>query len=108
MEKLNKLETNNESKKVQKKNGPFCFLMWIFKVEIIILVIVLIIKYIPGKTKFIIKYNIDKNFSYVNSNQESQEITKIEEAIEKNKSLSDEEKEIINNDLKTEMLENLK
>ena len=104
MNELNNAEINNRNKKVQKNNGPFCFLLWIFKVEIIILTIVLVIKYIPDKTKFIIKYNIEKNFSYANSNQE---ITKIEEAIQNNKSLSSEEKEIISNDLKTEILENI-
>ena len=107
MEQFNNSEVNTNNKKVQKNNGPFCFLVWIFKVEIVILLVLLIIKCIPDKTKFIIKYNIEKNFSYSSLNQDIKDIAKIDEALEKNKNLSDEEKQIITDNLKTEILENI-
>ena len=51
-----------KSKKVQA--GPFYFLIWLLKVEIIIIAIIFLINttsnLITDKTKFIIKYNIEK------------------------------------------------
>ena len=96
---------NDNCKKVQKKDGPFSFLMWLFKIEFIILVVVLLIYFFPNKIKFIVKYNIGKHF--LNSTIEEKNISKFEEALESNKYLSKNDKEIISTLLKKEIEENI-
>ena len=61
----NKNSTTQTHIKKNKKIFPksFCFLIWVFKVEIVILLAYFIINFtlnsIPEKTKFVIKYNIE-------------------------------------------------
>lgn len=109
MEYNNKIQIHTKkSKKVQ--SGPFCFLVWIFKVEIVIIAIFLLFyilsNLIPDKTKFVIKYNIE-NALY---NQIKNEKTNLEDvfiALDANKNLSNDEKTFIRKNLEEEILENI-
>ena len=97
-----------KSKKVQA--GPFYFLIWLLKVEIIIIAIIFLINTISNlitdKTKFIIKYNIEKAFcndiKNKNNNFESIFIK-----LNENNHLSSEEKTFIKNNLSNEIKENI-
>lgn len=105
MKKIEKKEFHNSNiEKVQKQKGPFSFLVWIFKVEIIILIIFLLINIIPDKVKFIAKYNIEKQFAHTINN--NQNIDDFQNALNNNKYLSENDREIINKFLKQEIEEN--
>ena len=110
------MKENNMTQFNTKRNkgvptGPFCFLTWILKVEITIIMIFLLINIvsaqIPGKTKFIMKYNIEK-FLYRSIENDNYSVDEIFENLDKNNNLSDEEKIFIRNTLKPEIEENIK
>ena len=107
----NKNSTTQTHIKKNKKIFPksFCFLIWVFKVEIVILLAYFIINFtlnsIPEKTKFVIKYNIE-NLFYNNTTQENHSIEDIFEALDKNNNLSIEEKNFIKENFKDEITEN--
>ena len=94
----------DDYKKVQNKDGPFYFLKWIFKVEFIILAVVLLIFIFPNKIKFIAKYSIGKHFT--NIKRENESISDIENAIDNNKFLSEDDKFFLNTVLINEIEEN--
>lgn len=98
-----------KSKKVL--SGPFCFLIWLFKVEIIILAIYFltntIYNSISDRTKFITRYNIEKNFCK-NVSSENDNLDDIFIKLNKNDNLIDKEKEFIKNSLRYEIEENIK
>lgn len=98
----------DKSKKVQK--GPFSFFRWMLKVELIILVIFFVIGIlfylIPDKTKFVIKYNIQKSF-YSDIENENYNYQEIENALAQNNYIEFEEKEFISNIFKKEIEENI-
>ena len=111
---MKNINDNNKINKVRSKkaqSGPFCFLMWILKVELIIITIFVccfgIFYLIPDKTKFIVKYNIDKAFYQPNIKDDNYSFKDIEECINGNKSLSDLEKEFLITNLEDEINENI-
>ena len=107
-----KMQTHvDKRKKVQ--NGPFYFLTWIFKTEIVILTIILLFiiinDIISEKTKFIIKYNFQKNmYKEIENKNLNLDYKEIEKAIDKNNFINESEKEFTKKTLKTELEENEK
>lgn len=97
-----------KSKKVL--SGPFCFLIWLLKVEIIIIAIFSLVNIfynlIPDKTKFIIKYNIEKQLCNTIKNKDSN-LEEIFVNLNENNNLSIEEKNFIKDNLSIEIEENL-
>lgn len=109
MEYNNKIQIHTEkSKKVQ--SGPFCFFVWIFKVEIVIIAIFLLLyilsSLISDKTKFVIKYNIE-NALYNQIKNEKANIKDVFVALDENKNLSNDEKAFIRKNLEEEIKENI-
>ena len=98
----------DKSKKVHKE--PFYFFIWIFKVELIILIIFLgigiFLNSISDKTKFVMKYNVEKRF-FINIENEKDSYEEIMQALSENKAIKDEEKEFIKKVLKEEIEENI-
>ncbi len=98
----------DKSKKVLK--GPFYFLKWILKVELIILVLCFVIgtawNSISNKTKFIIKYHIEKCFCFdiKNKNEAYEDIV---QALQKNHYIQNEEKDFMCDILRKEIEENI-
>lgn len=109
--KENNMTQFNTKRNKRVPTGPFCFLTWILKVEIIIIMIFLLINIvsaqIPGKTKFIMKYNIEKVL-YRSIENDNYSVDEIFENLDKNNNLSEEEKIFIRNTLKPEIEENIK
>ena len=103
--KNNYIKEHNKKKRVQKFNGPFYYFVWIFKIELLILVICLIIKLIPEKEKFSFYYNIEK---ILNSNPISNmySVEHVSNSINNNRNLNNIEKEFINRTLEDELNEN--
>lgn len=97
-----------KSKKV--RTGPFCFWLWIFKVEVIIIVTYFTLNFIsdviPDKTKFIIKYNFE-NILCKDIDSKEYTIEEIFQALNENKNLSIEEKVFIKENLNSEIIENI-
>lgn len=93
----------NRSQKVQKE--PFYFFKWIIKIELVIILFCLIINLIPGKIKFIIKYNFEKSFCFEIKNKDFN-YDNIIQALEENKNIKKEEKIFISNVLENEIKEN--
>lgn len=103
--------TQVHTKKGKKVHtGPFCFLIWIFKVEAIIIATYFIVNFIsdsiPDKTKFIMKYNFQSIFYNDIDNKECRVDAILKELNENNK-LSVEEKIFIEENLKDEIEENI-
>lgn len=100
----------HKDKSEKVPNGPFYFLKWIFKVECIILIVFFVIgivsKLIPEKSKFVMKYNIEKYF-YDDVQNENYSYTDVIKAIESNPHISSEDKNFISNSLKKEIEENI-
>jgi hypothetical protein len=109
MKKIKNTTESYEDKSRKVLNEPFYFIKWIFKAEFIILLIclgfIIIFNLIPDKTKFIIKYNIEKNFVFDVENKECN-YELIEEALITNNYIDKSEKDFISNALKNEIEEN--
>ena len=106
-------EINKKYKKVQI-NEPFSF-KWIVKIEVIIILILLLFVFflniIPFKTKFKLKYNLEKVYSILFLNEkldsDNKRLENINLAINENPYLSYNEKEFIKKVYEKEINENL-
>lgn len=110
---MKKDNVTNEIRKIYKKvhkKEPFSF-KWILKIEVIIIIVLLlfvfILNIIPNQTKFKIKYNFEKTLSQNLKNKKTNyEYSKIIESINKNTSLSENEKEFMKISFENEITEN--
>lgn len=110
MKNINNITQIHTEKSKKVRTGPFYFLIWIFKVEILIIILFFILSslsnLIPDKTKFIIKYNIEKRLCS-NIKNENHCFEDIFIELDKNNNLSFEEKNFIKNNLRDEIKENI-
>lgn len=110
MKNINNITQIHTKKDKKVLTGPFCFLIWIFKVEIIIIAIFSLISIlynlIPDKTKFIMKYNIEKQLCNDIKNKDYN-IEEIFMKLNENNNLSSEEKNFIKDNLTDEIEENI-
>lgn len=108
--KKNNMTQFNTKKNKKVSTGPFCFLTWVLKVEIIIIIIFLLINIVNGliseKTKFVMKFNMEK-FICRDTKKENVDIDDIFASLEKDNNLSIEEKDFIKESLKNEIEENI-
>lgn len=106
----NEAKVNKNKKEGVLDKGPFCFFIWILKVEFIILLIFftfgIIFNLIPEKTKFNIKYNIEKKVNMGNE-LENFNYNQVIKAVEQNNNLNYEEKKYISKILQKEIEENI-
>ncbi len=110
MKNFKEIAKIQKDKNEEVRKGPFYFLIWVLKIQIVIFAVVfimgIIFNMIPDKSKFVIKYNIEKNFKS-NINNRNYTYENIRLVLMENNNINEQEKDFINKVLQKEIEENI-